>query len=85
MNEKGFRWSEAQTLLLYYFPLIFIGDFENRSSSCFIRPEAYFQLLNYDSLRQSKKDTAQASWIAIIAVSLTLISIIVEIIISICK
>jgi len=78
--------SENATLLHHYFPQAFFSKHEmpypDLISFFYIRQEAYFHLLDYDSMVESKKNAKSAMYIAIIAIFLTFISILVSIYLS---
>jgi hypothetical protein len=70
--------SENSILLHHYFPKTFYSTMEmpfpDKISYYFLRPEAYFHLLEYDNNQATRHEAGRAQWIAIAAILLTLLT-----------
>lgn len=70
------------TLLYHYFPVTFFAKdqtgYPDPVSFYFLRPEAYFHLLDYDSMESARKTAKEARIFAIVSILLTLIATVVS-------
>jgi hypothetical protein len=81
LQDKGyFIPSESSTLMHHYFPKAFYSNNETSYpdivSFFFLKPESYFHLLESDNIIAARKEARETRRFAIIAIVLTLLSII---------
>lgn len=88
LHEKGYDIKSVHSnLLIHYFPLTFFAKDETKYpdhvSFYYLKPEAYFNLLNHDNIQTAEESAKQANIIAIISIILTLLSVILSLVLSI--
>ncbi|HAO06361.1 MAG TPA: hypothetical protein DCQ50_05085 [Chryseobacterium sp.] len=85
MNKNGFeRMSPNSTIFHHYFYQIFFSkenytDYPPPHSSWFyLKPGCYIQLLEHDNMIEARKEAREARRFAIVAILLTLVSLIIN-------
>ncbi len=81
LQKQGhFIPSENSILLHHYFPLAFYAKngmpYPDIVSFYFLKPEGYFHLLEYDSILASRKEARETKRLALVAIIISLISIV---------
>lgn len=84
--KSGHKNISIHSILLhqYFFKVYFAKDNvmnypPNPSERFYLQPECYMQLLDYENMLEARRKAKQARWYAIIAILLTLVSLIVSI------
>jgi len=87
LGQRGFKNISPHSNIFhqYFFKIYFSKENEIESAPhysewFYLRPECYMQLLEYDNMLTTRKEAKLAMWCAIIAIVLTLGSLIVSIV-----
>lgn len=81
LKEKGFNIPEENsTLLAHYFPMAFYSTNNDTTPPFkfhyFLKPDAYMHLVTHDEMVQARKSAIEARIFAIIAIGLSVYSIV---------